>query len=366
MKKFALLLMSAILVFSGCKGSFTKKSRDVDYAIAPMDKILDTMTLEEKVAQMFIVSYPGVDADIYAQNYKFGGYIFFANHFKNSDPDSFAKAVQECQEKVRIPLFMAVDEEGGAVVRASRYPQFRETPFPFAMELYSEGGLQAVRKDASEKSEFLKTLGINLNLSPVCDISQNPDDFIYNRAVGLDAEGTANYVKAVVAEMSLSQMGSALKHFPGYGGNPDTHTGQAVDTRPMEEFIQNDFLPFKAGVDAGAKMIMVSHNIVKCMDDAPASLSLSVHNLLREELLFEGVIITDDISMGAITQFSGDENPAVRAIMAGNDMVCVSGDFKPMIYAVTEAVKNGTIPESRIDESVTRIIEYKRSLGLFK
>ena len=367
MKKLVLLLLSAILVFSGCKNSSTKKSRSIDYAIAPMDKILGTMTLDEKVAQMFIVTCPTVDAPIYAKQYKFSGYIFFGNHFKNSDPETFKSEIQACQDNSSIPMFMSVDEEGGTVTRASRYPQFREKPFPAPRELYDAGGFSAIRKDAKEKSEFLKNLGINLNFAPVCDISQNPDDFIYNRTIGLDAEKTREYVRAVITEMNPAQMGSALKHFPGYGGNADTHTGLSVDKRPIEDFRESDFLPFKAGIEAGAKMVMVSHNIVECMDKTlPASLSPDAHKILREELGFEGVIITDDISMGAITSFSGEENPAVAAILAGNDMICLSGDFKPMIDAVTEAVKNGKISESRIDESVTRIIDYKRSLGFFK
>ncbi len=367
MKKLIPLLLSLCVFLGGCADTPQKEADTLDYSSAQTKEILESMTLEEKIAQLFIVSFPTVDAPIYTQKYNFGGYIFFGNHFKNLGPEAFKKSIDACMEKAKIPLFTAVDEEGGVVTRASRYPQFRKTPFASPRDLYKQGGFNLIAKDTAEKCKFLKDLGINLNLAPVCDISQSTDDFIYERTVGLDAEGTAEYVKTVAREMNNSYMGSALKHFPGYGGNADTHIGLAVDRRDIEDFYNSDFKPFKAGIDEGANMVMVSHNIVTCMDkDMPASLSTKVHTILREDLGFHGIIITDDLSMGAITKFTDKENPAVSAIMAGNDMLCVSGDFKPMINAVKAAVTDGKIPESRIDESVKRIIDCKRSLGLFR
>lgn len=367
MKKLIPLILSLCLFLGGCSQILPKEETSLDYASAQTEEILQTMTLDEKIAQLFIVSFPTVDAPIYTQKYNFGGYIFFGNHFKNSDPEAFKKSIEDCMENAKIPLFTAVDEEGGIVTRASRYPQFRKTPFSSPRALYNQGGFKLIAEDTAEKCEFLKDLGINLNLAPVCDISQNSEDFIYERTVGLDAEKTSEYVKTVVCEMEKLHMGSALKHFPGYGGNVDTHIGLSVDSRELEDFYDADFQPFKAGIQAGATMVMVSHNIVTCMDkDKPASLSPKLHDILREELGFRGIIITDDLSMGAINEFTDKENPAVGAIMAGNDMVCVSGDFKPMIGAVKDAVKSGKIPESRIDESVKRIIECKKKLELFK
>ena len=367
MKKLIPLLLSLCLFLGGCADAPQKKADTKDYSNTQTEEILESMSLDEKIAQLFIVSFPTVDAPIYTQKYGFGGYIFFGNHFKNSDPEAFKKSIEDCMENAKIPLFTAVDEEGGVVTRASRYPQFRKTPFAAPRDLYEQGGFDLIAEDTAEKCEFLKNLGINLNLAPVCDISQNSRDFIYERTIGLDAEGTAEYVKTVVHEMEKFHMGSALKHFPGYGGNADTHIGLAVDRRDIEDFYNSDFKPFKAGIDEGADMVMVSHNIVTCMDkDKPASLSPKLHDILREELGFRGIIITDDLSMGAINEFTDKENPAVGAIMAGNDMICVSGDFKPMINAVKDAVKSGKIPESRIDESVKRIIECKKNLKLFK
>lgn len=367
MKKLVPLFLSLCLFLGGCSQISPNEENNLDYSSAKTEEILEAMTLDEKIAQLFIVSFPAVDAPIYTQKYNFGGYIFFGNHFKNLGPDAFKKSIDECMENSKIPLFTAVDEEGGTVTRASRYPQFRKTPFASPRALYNQGGFKLIAGDTAEKCEFLKDLGINLNLAPVCDISQNSEDFIYERTIGLDAEKTSEYVKTVVHEMKKSHMGSALKHFPGYGGNVDTHIGLSVDSRDIEDFYEADFKPFIAGIQAGATMVMVSHNIVTCLDkDKPASLSPKVHAILREELGFNGIIITDDLSMGAITEFTDKENPAVSAIMAGNDMLCVSGDFKPMIGAVKDAVKSGKISKKRLDESVKRIIESKCALELFR
>ena len=164
--------------------------------------------------------------------------------------------------------------------------------------------------------------------------------------------------------MKESGLGSTLKHFPGYGGSADTHKNMAYDEREYDVFAERDFLPFQAGIEAGADAVMVSHNIVACMDpDEPASLSPEVHRILREELGFRGVIVSDDLAMNAITQFTNGQNPAVAAVLAGNDMLCY-GEFDASVSAITEAVRDGTISEEQLDSSVLRILAWKQSLGL--
>jgi len=351
-----------MLILTACDKAPSQKENK---SSSPQE-LLSNMTLEEKVGQMFIARCPSVDAAIYAKQYKLGGYILFGQDFKNSDPETFKKTVQSYQDAASIPMFIAVDEEGGIVTRASRYPQFRETPFPSPQQLYKDGGFDAVRADAKEKSEFLLDLGINLNFAPVCDISQSPEDFMYERSVALDADGTSEYVKTVVSEMNSAGIGSVLKHFPGYGNNGDTHTGIAIDKRPYKIFAMYDFLPFKAGIDNGAGVVLVSHNIVECMDkDRPASLSPEVIRILREELGFQGLIITDDLVMDAIGLYTDNESAAVQAVIAGNDLLCCT-DFTEQIPAVIKAVEDGTISEERIDESVLRILKYKIELGIIK
>ena len=325
---------------------------------------LENMTLEEKVGQMFIARRPKENAPQDAADYALGGYLLFTRDIRDRTAEEVAQEVEDCQQAASIPLFIGVDEEGGSVVRISKFPVFRDEPFPSPQELWQQGGLSAVRADAEEKCALLRSLGINVNFAPVCDVSQNPEDYIYNRTLGLDGAQTAQYVQAVVEEMAAENMGSVLKHFPGYGGSQDTHTSIARDDRPYEAFVQSDFLPFQAGIEAGASMVLVSHNIVSSMDDQlPASLSPKVHQILREELGFDGVIITDDLDMAGAKDFAGTEQAAVLAVQAGNDLLCVT-DYQVQIPAVLRAVEEGTISLSRIDQSVLRILELKLSLGI--
>lgn len=325
-------------------------------------EVLAGMSLEEKVGQMFIVRCPETGGAGDVSKYQMGGYILFDRDFNGYSRQEVTGHIQSYQANAKIPLFIGVDEEGGIVNRVSHY--FRAVPFWSPQDLYAEGGLSLIVSDTQEKAELLYSLGINLNFAPVCDVSTDPDDYIYARSFGKDAQQTARYVETVVQTMQEEQMGSVLKHFPGYGNNQDTHAGIVHDNRPYSTFEQQDFLPFQAGIDAGAQCVLVSHNIVACMDEeAPASLSANVHRILREELGFEGVIMTDDLYMQAIQQYTGTSDAAVMAVRAGNDMLCCT-NYEEQIPAVIDAVKDGTITEARIDESVLRILQWKQSLGL--
>ncbi|MBP0963174.1 MAG: beta-hexosaminidase [Oscillospiraceae bacterium] len=324
------------------------------------------MTLEEKVGQMFMAHWPGDGAQWLADEYHLGAYLLFGKDFKEKMPHEVTEELGDFQRSREIPLLMAVDEEGGIVNRVSRHPQYREEPFASPQEIMANGGLERAKAETVEKCRLLSELKINLNLAPVCDISQNPDDYIYSRTVGKGAEETAEYISAVVAAAEGSGVGSCLKHFPGYGGNADTHTGMVVDNRSYSEFVENDFIPFAAGIEAGAGSVMVSHNIVTCMDDQrPASLSPEVHRVLREELGFEGVIITDDLTMDGIRHYTGNSEAAVAAVLAGNDLLCCS-DIAAQVPAVLQAVKEGEIEVQSIDQSVERILRWKIELGIIQ
>ena len=211
-----------------------------------------------------------------------------------------------------------------------------------------------------------QSIGINVNLAPVADVSEDPSSFIYDRTIGQNAEITSEYVRTVVGRMKANGMGSALKHFPGYGDNGDTHTDIITDTRPLGAFVSGDLLPFQAGIDEGTDIVLVSHNIVSCMDpDYPASLSPTVHALLRNTIGFDGVIMTDDLVMSAITEYTDGKSAAVQAVIAGNDLLCCS-DYAVHVPAVIEAVKSGVISEERINESAKRIIQMKLDLGIIQ
>ena len=324
---------------------------------------IQTMTLEEKVGQMFLIRCPEGTVVNGVRKFQPGGMIFFARDFKDKGPDQVQGEIASYQEVSRVPMVMAVDEEGGDVNRISWYPQYRSTPFIGPQRLYAEGGWERILSDTVEKCQLLASLGLNVNMAPVCDIA-DPSAYIYRRTIGQDAEGTSEYVRQVVSAMTEQNTGSVLKHFPGYGGNSDTHAGFSVDSRPYSQFEETDFLPFAAGIEAGAGAVLVSHNIVECMDEAyPASLSPEVHRVLREELGFEGVIMTDDLVMEAVTDAYGAEEAAVLAVKAGNDMLCCT-NYKAQIPAVIAAVEAGEISEERIEESVLRVLLWKNALGM--
>lgn len=329
-------------------------------------EILADMTLEEKVGQMFFVRCPQSDAEKMVSKYHLGGYILFARDFKDKTKDDVAGEIKSYQTASKTNMLVAVDEEGGDVNRVSIYKQFRTVPFWSPQDLYADGGWELIISDAKEKAALLKSLGINVNLAPVCDISTNANDYIYNRSFGKSAALTAIYVNKVVRTMSDNSMGCVLKHFPGYGNNVDTHTGIAYDKRSYETFTQSDFIPFISGMNAGADAILFSHNIVESIDaDAPASLSKKTHEILRKNLNFNGVIMTDDLSMDAIKKYTGKKEAAVTAVLSGNDLICCT-DFEVQIPAVLAAAKDGTIETSSIDESVLRILCWKLNLGIIE
>ena len=339
-----------------------------ELAAQEVEDLLASLTLEEKVGQLFFVRVPDTDAVSDVSTYHLGGYILFGRDTADKTADALIQTIQSYQDAAAvdtgIPLLIGVDEEGGTVVRASSNPDLFPQREPAPQTLFAQGGMDLILQDARQKSMTLLDLGVNVNFAPVADVSTDPADFIYARSFGQDAQATANYVAQVVGVMGEEQIGSVLKHFPGYGNNVDTHTGIALDQRPYETFQTSDFLPFQAGIQAGADAVLVSHNIAASMDESlPASLSPTVHKILREELGFDGVVLTDDLAMDAVMEYAQNGSAAVLAIQAGNDMV-VTTDFQTQIPQVIHAVQSGVIAESQIDQAVTRVLNWKYELGL--
>lgn len=329
-----------------------------------LEAYVDSMSLEQMVGQMFFARCPSSGAAAQISSYHPGGYILFARDFQNQTPASVRNTISGYQSASKTPMLIGVDEEGGTVVRVSKYPAFRASRFLSPADIYNKYGINGLVSDTAEKDALLKSLGINVNLGPVCDVSQNPADYIYKRTLGKSGAETATAISAMVSQMKKDRMGAVLKHFPGYGSNVDTHMGIAVDKRSIDSFRQNDFLPFAAGIKAGAGGVMINHNIINCLDSKhPASLSSAVVKTLRNELGFNGVIMTDDLSMSAITKYTDGKNAAVAAVIAGSDML-ISSDFVNQYNAVLSAVKNGTISKSRIKQSVMRIVQWKVNLAL--
>lgn len=334
----------------------------------PVEVLLASMTLEEKAGQLFLVRCPADGAVEDVSAYHLGGYILFGRDTQDKTANDLVQTIQSYQDAAAIPLLIGVDEEGGTVARVSSNPHLRSSKFKSPQKLFVAGGMDAILADAHEKDVLLRALGFNVNLAPVADVSTSSGDFIYARAFGQDAAATADYVAQVVTQMAFDGMGSVLKHFPGYGDNVDTHTGVAVDARPMETFETADLLPFEAGIQAGGGLpaVLVSHNIVQCMDpDLPASLSPAVHALLRNDLGFDGVVMTDDLAMDAVAAYAGDGAVAVMALEAGNDLI-ITTDYRTQIPRVIEAVESGALAEEVLDAACRRVLSWKSALGLLE
>lgn len=330
----------------------------------PIEALLESMTIEERVGQLFLARCEDSTAVEDIVNYHLGGFVLFGGDFNGQTPESIREKLTNYQAAAKLPLLIAVDEEGGTVTRVSRYPAFREMPFPSPRSALKNWGMEGLLTVEEEKCQLLASLGINVNLGPVCDIAADPSAFMYERSLGQDAQTTSGFVSQVVSLMNEYRLGSVLKHFPGYGNNADTHTGIARDSRTLAELEGNDLLPFAAGIQAGCGAILVSHTIVEAMDpDTPASLSPAVHDYLRDRLGFTGVVLTDDLVMQAITDAYGAGEAAVLAVLAGNDLLC-STEYVVQYEAVLAAVLEGRISFDTLNNAVRHVLRWKMELGL--
>ncbi len=331
----------------------TTTQRKITSGRKSAEDILEEMSLSEKVGQVILARYPSGAAEQMAQ-YKFGGYTLYAQDFNGETPTTITSELFKVSLENEIMPFFAVDEEGGAITRVSRYLAFAETRLPTIQAALKNG--VAVDEWTKQMADVLKSAGINLNFAPVADVAESTSDYIYDRTVSLDHKETGKVISEIVEGMNNQGIMGCLKHFPGYGANVDTHTGIAVDTRSLKDFETKDFIPFKKGIEAGVPMIMVNHNIVEAFnDDVPASLAPEVHAALRD-LGFDGIIITDDLGMDAITLYT--DEPYVEAFLAGNDMLCTS-DGEATYKALYKAVLDGKISEDRLNESVLKILKTK-------
>lgn len=317
---------------------------------------LKNMSIDQKIGQLLLVRYPEKEQKDVLKKYQFGGYLFFAKDFRDKTKDEVISMINDLQAASKIPILTAVDEEGGIVVRVSSNPNLRSERFLSSQKLYELGGFDKIKEDTIEKSNLLKELGLNLNLAPVVDVSTNKDDYMYERSIGQNSDITAEYAKTVISASKGSGVSYTLKHFPGYGNNIDTHTASSIDNRSLDDIEKNDLPPFKAGIEAKAEAILVSHNIVDSIDNKnPASISPKVHKLLRKNLNFSGIVITDDLEMGATKDI---EDKSVKAILADNDLLIVT-DYLESINEIKNAINNKIITENDLDKKVLKILEWK-------
>ena len=349
------MVLYYFLLFALC----VSKELFEDY-YAKADEFMKNMSFEDKISQMIFprFSYANRTDDII--NKKPGGYVLFAYDFEYNATfiQNYMQEIQNLSKSnIGLPLGLSVDEEGGTVVRVSKY--HRSQKFPSPQEIYNKSGNDGIAEIDKEKRDLLRKFFLNVNLAPVADISSNSNDYIYPRTIGRNALESAEYIEKDVEGYVKDNFTCCAKHFPGYGNNIDTHGDIAIDERSYEQFQQEDFLTFEAAIRQQIPMILVSHNIVKCKDDKhPASLSKAWHDILRNELNFTGLILTDDLSMGAIKKYTDNVSEAVLAVNAGNDILLTS-DYYMHYNALMEAIKDGSITEDVVNKACRRIIAWK-------
>ena len=349
------MVLYYFLLFALC----VSKELFEDY-YAKADEFMKNMSLEDKISQMIFPRFNYTNRTDDIINKKPGGYVLFAYDFEYNATfiQNYMQEIQNLSKSNNgLPLGLSVDEEGGTVVRVSKY--HRSQKFPSPQEIYNKSGNDGIAEIDKEKRDLLRKFFLNVNLAPVADISSNSSDYIYPRTIGRNALESAEYIEKDVEGYVKDNFTCCAKHFPGYGNNIDTHGDIAIDERSYEQFQQEDFLTFEAAIRQQIPMILVSHNIVKCKDDKhPASLSKAWHDILRNELNFTGLILTDDLSMGAIKKYTDNVSEAVLAVNAGNDILLTS-DYYMHYNALMEAIKDGSITEDVVNKACRRIIAWK-------
>ena len=350
---------------------------------ASIEKQLQEMSLQEKVGMMFIVRPEALDPDAYynsptdlkaislqevndrmrktAAKYPMGGIILYSNNIKN--PSQLTSFVADLKALPSHPL-ICIDEEGGTVSRLANTPSFRLPQYPNMGVLAASGRTKDVADAATEIGTYLSSYGFDINFAPVADVNTNPRNIVIGpRAFSNDPHAAAPMVKAYVKGLQKTGVLACLKHFPGHGDTTaDSHFGYAMSRKTWDEIRDCEMIPFKAGIDAGAKIVMTAHISLPNVtgSNTPSTLSsMILQDKLRGELGFKGVIVTDAMEMGAIIRQYPIEDACVMAIKAGVDILLCVREYPQVFETVVNAVRRGEIPESRIDESVRRILRLK-------
>ena len=371
--KSALLVCAAIL-FARC---------DIETLFAPSIEVqIDELTLEEKVGQLFVVTpeylaaygAPKGAVTHLSRQYKtlyaahpVGGVCLFAENIK--DPEQLEELCEELHE-MELPPLICIDEEGGRVARIAHNRAFDVKRFKSMADVAKSGSLGDAFKAGKQIGDYLEEFGFDVDFAPVADVNTNPQNkVIGDRAFSSDPEKAAPMIVAFLEGLERKRISGCIKHFPGHGDTyTDSHVGYAKTERTLAQMEQCEFIPFREAIDADVRMVMVAHiSAPKVLGDmTPATLSPKmVDELLRDELGFEGVIITDGMAMGAIAKHYEAGEAAVLALEAGVDMVLMPEDFVAAYEGVLAAVRSGRLTEERIDRSLRRILKLKTDHGLY-
>ena len=337
---------------------------------------LETMTLDEKLWQLFFVTpeaLTGVEtatragdttADALAEK-PVGGICYFAHNME--DPTQTATMLLSTMQYAKTPVFLSVDEEGGIVSRLGSNEAMGVTSLRPAFDYGLEDDAEALEAESAALAGQMTGLGFNMNFAPVADLWVEGNAVIGSRAYSADPVVVGRLSSAMVTGLQNNGVAACLKHFPGHGyATDDTHAGSAVSNRTLEELRADEFQAFRTGINSGVHFVMMAHLTNENFSSHPASLSPEVVGLLRTELNFNGIIITDALNMQAITNYYAADQAAVMAIAAGCDMILMPNSMEKAYDGLVGAVLDGTLTEERIDESVLRILTVKYEMGIMK
>ncbi len=333
---------------------------------------INSMTLEQKVAGLFFVTpeqITGVSQAVQAgegtrealAKYPVGGLIYFAQNIQSEE--QLTEMLSNTVSYSAFPLFLGVDEEGGSVARVAKALKLDNVGD--MADIGATGDPQAAYDAAQTIGTYLSSYGFNVDFAPVADVLTNPDNTVIGkRAFSSDAQTAADMVSSAVQGLQDTGVSACMKHFPGHGDtSADSHEGLAETERTKEQMQETEFLPFQAGIGAGCDMIMVGHITAPELtggNSIPASLSEDIiTGILRGELGYDGIVITDAMSMAAVTEYYESDVAAITALKAGADMVLMPEDFEQAYEGVLRAVQDGTISEERVNDSLARIYRVK-------
>ncbi|MGO4544049.1 beta-N-acetylhexosaminidase [Paenibacillus sp. 2TAB23] len=338
----------------------------------PLKEKIAAMTLDEKIGQLVLVGVEGTTLQAptteLIDTYHVGGFILYKNNITNPNQTlKLLNALKERNTKNEAPLWLSIDQEGGKV---SRMPD-DFVKIPPAATIGKRDNAAYTREVGSALGTEVRSLGFNMDFAPVLDINSNPDNpVIGNRSFGTDAKTVTTHGIETMKAIQSEQVAAVVKHFPGHGDTSvDSHLDLPVVNKSMAELQAFELLPFKEAIKQKADAIMVAHLLIPKLDKTyPASLSKTiVTDLLREELGYDGVVITDDMTMGGITEHFDVGESAVRSIQAGTDIILIGHDYKTqisVIKALKLAARDGAIAKEMLDKSVYRILSLKQKYEL--
>ena len=344
--------------------------QEQDYLGQIVDAYIAEMPLEDKVAGLFMITpeaLTGTDTVIKAgdttreklSENPVGGLIYFSKNIK--DAGQLTEMLQNTKNWSKYPIFLGVDEEGGRVSRVAE-KGLADNVGPMA-EIRACGDAAMAQEAGAAIGSYLSGFGFNMNFAPVADVITEGNETIGDRSFGTDVNLVSPMVVAAVEGMQSNGVSACLKHFPGLGDTTaDSHDGMATTDKTLDDFNATDFPVYQAGINAGVEFVMVSHlsapNVTG--DNTPASLSPKmITEILRGQLGYQGIVITDAMGMKAITEYYTSADAAVKALQAGVDVILMPENYEEAYNGVLEAVNNGTLTEERIDESLRRIFRVK-------